>query len=267
MINPNLQRYGKSRRAICALGLFALIGAVEAPVYATLIASDSGSEDAVRIYRQRQDNATPASVLAWLQAGNRRFSAGRSIHGGYPRDARERVRVSAQGQRPLAAILSCIDSRTAPEMVFDTSVGDLFTARVGANVINDDVLGSLEVAVASGAKVIVVLGHTDCGGVKGACSGLEYGHMTQLLERVKPAVAHTHALLDSDPVLSKVVGERVVTNRRYIAEVSHTNAVMSTQQIRDRSPILKEQLDRGEVILVTAMFDVDSGRVIFDQVE
>ena len=175
--------------------------------------------------------------------------------------------MSSQGQRPLAVVLSCIDSRTAPEVVFDTSVGDLFTARVGANVINDDILGSLEIAVESGAKVIVVLGHTDCGGIKGACSNLEFGHMTQLLARVKPAITRTKARLDSDPALSKAIGERVIKNRRYIAEVSHTNVLLSTSQIRERSQILREKLDHSEILLLSAVLNVDSGRVVFDPVK
>ena len=220
--------------------------------------------DPVAAYRQRQQEATPASVLSWLQEGNRRFLAGASQHGGYPEDARERIKVAAQGQRPLAVVLSCIDSRTTPELVFDTSVGDLFTARVGANVVNDDVLGSLEIAASSGARVLVVLGHTDCGGVKAAVNGTELGHFTQLLARVKPAIKATGDRLDADPVASAQVGERVVTNRRYIAEVSHTNAAASTRAIREASPVLRELLDKGELLIVTAEFDVDTGRVIFD---
>ncbi len=225
------------------------------------------AEDAdVRAYRQRQEVATPAQVLSWLQFGNQRFAAGRATHGGFPVDARARIRVSATGQRPLAAVLSCIDSRTTPELVFDTSVGDLFTARVGGTELNEDVLGSLEIAAASGIKVIVVLGHTDCGAIKGACSGLELGHFTQLLERVKPSIAATHARLDRDPNRSREVGERTVENRRYIAEVSHVHAQLVASRIRALSPLLREQLSRGEILLVSAIFDVDSGRVWFDRI-
>ncbi len=248
--------------ALCA---FVLLSGLQGPARAESLAVTSNLEESIAKYRQRQANATPETVLKWLQAGNRRFVKGKANHGGFPTDARKRVKITAQGQRPLAAVLSCIDSRTTPESAFDTSVGDLFTARVGANVTNDDILGSLEIAAESGAKVIVVLGHTDCGGIKGACSGLELGHMTQLLERVKPAIASTNNRLDNDPVLSKIVGDRVITNRRYIAEVSHDNAVLSTSQIRERSQILREKADRGEILLLTAIFDVDSGRVIFDQ--
>lgn len=220
----------------------------------------------LRVYRQRQAVASPATVLSWLRDGNRRFAAGRAIHGGYPADARLRMGVAAQGQRPLAVVLSCIDSRTTPELIFDVSVGDLFTARVGANVVNDDILGSLEIAVESGAKVIVVLGHTDCGGIKGACSGLKLGHMTQLLERVIPSIQATHARLDRDLALSRSVGERIVSNRRFIAEISHDHAAASARQLIERSLLLRGKVYRREIRLISAVYDVDSGRVVFHEV-
>jgi carbonic anhydrase len=238
----------------CALLSIALNACAQGAVHA----------ESVVEYRQRQERATPASVLASLRAGNFHFAEGKAQHGGYQVDARERMRNSALGQRPLAVVLSCIDSRTSPELVFDVAVGDLFTARVGANVVNDDILGSLEIAVDSGAKVIVVLGHTDCGGVKGACAGLELGHMTQLLERVKPAIASANAELDANSALSAAIGERVVGNRRYIAHVSHANAVQSARQIRERSPFLREKIASGEVVLIAAVYDVDTGLVRFE---
>ncbi len=253
-----------SRNITLVFGLFAMICFSQNGIGAEPLVPVAKQENSVRAYRQRQTDATPASVLAWLKDGNRRFAAGRAQHGGYVKDARERMRIAAQGQRPLAAILSCIDSRTTPELVFDTSVGDLFTARVGANVVNDDILGSLEIAVESGAKVILVLGHSDCGGIKGACTGLELGHMTQLLERVKPAIQSTNVRLDNDPVLSRAVGERIVSNRRYIAKISHDNAAMSARQLLTRSPILLEKVERGEIHLLSAVYDVDSGQVVFN---
>ena len=243
-----------SRVCACALTLVALSGG--APVTAR--------GDALSVYQQRQEIATPATVLAWLKAGNHRFTEGKSKLGGFMENARERIKVSAVSQRPLAAVLSCIDSRTTPELVFDTSVGDLFTARVGANVVNDDILGSLEIAAESGIRVIVVLGHTDCGGVKAACSGLVLDHMTQLLERVKPAITTANAQLDADSALSAAVGERTVGNRRYIAQVSHANALQSARQIRERSPLLRKKIESGELILVAALYDVESGQVMFE---
>jgi len=254
-------KFDMNKNLSILLNAFALANFLQAPAYAGSFGPAGNLSDVVKIYRQRQVDATPVSVLQWLKDGNSRFAKGRSIHGGYPKDVRERVQVSAQGQRPLAAILSCIDSRTTPEIAFDTSVGDLFAARVGANVTNDDIIGSLEIGVESGAKVLVVLGHTDCGGIKGACSGLELGHMTQLLKRVKPAIHITNTRLDNDPDLSKAVGERVVSNRRYIAEISHDNAEMSAEQLLSRSPILREKVQRGDILLVSAIFNVDTGLV------
>ncbi len=218
-----------------------------------------------QIYQQRQAEASPEKVMTWLKLGNERFVAGQTTHDGVSSDGRARMAVAAQSQRPLAVVLSCIDSRTSPELVFDTAVGDLFTARVGANVISDDILGSLEIAVESGAKVLLVLGHTDCGGIKAACSHLHLGHMTQLLDRIQPAIAATNSRLDKDTVYSNQVGERTVSNRRYIAEVSHMNAQQSARQILERSPFLKEKLQNREVLIVSGIYDVDSGRIAFDQ--
>jgi carbonic anhydrase len=214
-------------------------------------------------YQCRQAEATPEEVLNWLKEGNERFAKAHAIHGGFAADARNRVAVSAVSQRPLAVILSCIDSRTAPEVVFDATVGDLFTVRVGANVVNDDILGSLEIAAESGAKVLLVLGHTDCGGVKGACSDLHFGHMTQLLERVKPAVQAAHSFLDAHPVLAADIGPRIVGNRRFIAQVSRMNAEQSRRQILERSPILRAKVEAGELTVVAALYDVETGEVRF----
>jgi len=218
----------------------------------------------VQAYRDRQDQATPASVMKFLKDGNARFAKGRATHGGYYLDARERRDISAQGQRPLAVVLSCIDSRTTPELVFDVSVGDLFTARVGANVINDDVLGSMEVAVESGAKAIVVMGHTRCGGISAACNGLELGHFTQLLARIKPAIEDVNLRLDADPHLSNQIGERTGSNPKYVKEVSHTNAKQSFRQIVERSELIREKVSKGEIKLVSALYDVETGKVTFD---
>ena len=222
------------------------------------------ASDPMEQYRQRQANASPATVVAWLQAGNQRFAAGGSIHGGYGVDARPRVVAAAPSQRPLAAVLSCIDSRTAPEVVFDTTVGDLFTIRVGGNVISHDILGSLEVSVASGAKVVVVLGHADCGAVKGACRDVEFEHLTAILEKVKPAISSTNHQLDDDPEMSDQVGERVVSNPKYVHAIAHTNARQSLQQILVRSSYIKRRVESQDVVLVSALYDIKTGRVEFD---
>lgn len=229
------------------------------------LAADKVEPSIVEGYQNRQELATPDSVLIWLKSGNQRFATGHANHGGYSADAFERAQVASISQRPLAAVLACIDSRTSPELVFDTSVGDLFTARVGANVVNDDILGSLEIAVESGAKVLVILGHTDCGGVKGACSNLHFGHMTQLLARVKPAIKDANDWLDKNPSLSLQVGDRVVSNRKYIAEVSHMNARKSAREILKRSPLLGKHILQKDLLLISAIYDVQTQKVLFDE--
>jgi carbonic anhydrase len=223
------------------------------------------TSETVESYQKRQDTATPTAVINWLLDGNKRFARGSANQGGFKSDPRLRRYNSAQGQRPLAVVLSCIDSRTTPELVFDVSVGDLFTARVGANVINDDVLGSIEVAVESGAKVVVVMGHTRCGGIAAACSGLQLGYFTQLLDRIQPVIKDVNSALDADPIHSAEVGERVSTNPKYIREVSHANARNSFRMILEKSSIISDKVNRGEIKLVSALYDVDSGRVLFDK--
>jgi carbonic anhydrase len=221
-------------------------------------------DQAIQAYRDRQTSITSAEVLDFLKQGNERFAAGISNHGGYPIDATERRMVTATGQRPIATVLSCIDARTTPELVFDTAVGDLFTARVGANTINDEILGSLEIASDSGSKVLVVLGHTDCGGIKAACSNLDFGHFTQIVNKIQPAIAAANALLDADEHLATFIGPRDVSNRRYVAHVSHANAAQSVRQILEQSPIIKGKVDSGEIIVVPALYDVDTGKVTFN---
>lgn len=244
--------------------LILLLSACTQATTRTDVSRQSNLSSLVSAYQERQSTATPEKVMEWLIDGNDKFSRGIAIHGGYLSDASDRVGATAGGQRPLAVVLSCIDSRTSPEIIFDMTIGDLFTVRVGANVINDDILGSLEIAVESGAKVLVVIGHTDCGGVKGACRNLQLGHMTQLLDRVKPAILDTNKYLDMNPTLSEQIGERVVGNKRYIAEVSHMNARQSARQILERSTLLNEKVKNKEIILVSGIYDVNTGKVTFD---
>lgn len=221
--------------------------------------------ETVQSYQLRQDQATPDSILSWLKQGNQRFAAGRATQGGFGSDPRLRRYNSAQGQRPLAVVLSCIDSRTTPELVFDVSVGDLFTPRIGANVINDDILGSIEVAVESGAKLVLIMGHSRCGGIGAACSGLQLGHFTQLLDRIQPVIRDVNNALDADPAHSHEIGERITGNPKYIREVSHANARNSRRQLLEKSSIIRDKVNRGEIKVLSALYDVESGRVTFDK--
>ena len=189
--------------------------------------------------------AKPADALERLKAGNRRFVEG---HLDIP-DVVARRRATAGAQHPFAVVLSCIDSRCPAEVIFDQGIGDIFSARVAGNVLNDDILGSLEFATkVAGAKLIAVVGHSNCGAVKGACSGVQLGHLTGLLEKIQPA-ATTTATPPGTPAQIQAVAEANV--RQVLA------------QIQERSPVLDGLIRRGEVGLVGGMYDLASGRVVF----
>ena len=200
--------------------------------------------------KESQAAMTPGQVLAELRAGNARFVAGRPL----ARDAQADVKATAGGQYPVAAILSCIDSRQPIEMVLDQGIGEVFSARVAGNVLNDDILGSLEFACkVSGAKLIAVIGHSNCGAIKGAADGAELGNLTSLLARIKPAIDLIPD--DGKPRNSK--------NHEFIEKVSEANVRLVMQQIRERSPVLREMLDKGQIGLVGGMYDLSTGEVHF----
>lgn len=202
--------------------------------------------------REAQQAMTPAQALEKLKAGNERFVSGTS----QPHDRLDEVRSTASGQFPFAAVVSCLDSRQPTEIVFDQSIGDVFSARIAGNVINDDILGSLEFACAvAGAKLIVVVGHTRCGAIKGACDGVELGHLTGLLNRIQPAVHRVPAY----------VQPRTSKNAEFVEKVAAANVQVALIQIREKSPILRELLDQGRIGLVGGMYNLDTGRVDFYQ--
>jgi carbonic anhydrase len=193
---------------------------------------------------------TPEEALAELRAGNGRFLAGKS----QVRNLPAKARATASGQYPFAVILSCLDSRQPIELIFDQGIGDIFSARIAGNVLDDDILGSLEFACqVSGAKLILIVGHSNCGAVKGAIDGVEFGHLTGLLNRIKPAIAAVSA--DDQPRTSK--------NDKYVQEVADANVHLVMQQIRERSPALRDLLDQGKIGVVGAMYDLSTGEVHF----
>jgi carbonic anhydrase len=200
--------------------------------------------------KEKQAAMTPAEALALLREGNERFVAGQSKIRNLP----AKVAATAAGQYPFAVILSCLDSRQSVELLFDQGIGDVFNARVAGNVLNDDVLGSLEFACkVSGARLILVLGHSNCGAIKGAIDGVELGHLTGLLDRIKPAIAAVPAS----------VGNRDSKNAEFIQQVADSNVRLVMKQIRERSPILKEMLDGKSIGLSGGMYDLSTGRVSF----
>jgi carbonic anhydrase len=197
-----------------------------------------------------QTAMTSQQALAELKAGNARFVAGRPLHRNFP----AQVRATAAGQYPFAVVLSCLDSRQPIEIVLDQGVGDIFSARVAGNVLDDDILGSMEFACkVSGAKLIAVIGHSNCGAIKGAVDDVQLGNLTGLLGKIKPAVDAVPA--DVQPRTSK--------NAAFVNEVAEANVRLVMKEIRERSPILREMLDKGEIGLVGGMYDLSTGKVEF----
>lgn len=202
--------------------------------------------------KESQDLISPSGAIALLQEGNQRFVQRKLAD----RDLLEQVRQTADGQYPFATILSCIDSRVSAELVFDQGVGDIFSARVAGNIVNEDVLGSMEFACKlAGTKVVVVLGHTACGAVKGACDDARLGNLTALVSKIKPAV---HAVKEpEDEAL------RNSKNASFVDTVAETNVRLTLDNIRKQSTVLKEMEDNGEISIVGAMYDIATGKVSF----
>ena len=199
--------------------------------------------------KEERDRMTPDQVIAALKQGNERFRAGKAL----PHDYLGQKRATAGGQYPAAVILGCIDSRTPGEILFDVGIGDTFNARIAGNVVNDDLLGSMEFACAvSGAKAVVVFGHTACGAVKGAIDDVEMGNLTGLLARIKPAITAT-----------KFDGERSSKSSAYVDAVARTNVILALDGIRRRSPILSDLEKEGTIRIAGAMYDLATGIVEF----
>ena len=199
---------------------------------------------------EEQAKLTPDEVLRLLKAGNQRFVAGTLTS----RDHSAMVRQAATGQFPKAMILSCVDSRIPVEDVFDRGIGDIFVARVAGNFENTDILGSMELACkVSGAKLILVLGHEHCGAVKAAIDGAELGNITPMLENIKPAVE----------ALASYEGDKTSENPEFVHKVSEKSVRLTIADIRERSPVLKEMEDAGELKIVGALYDMDSGVIDF----
>ena len=200
--------------------------------------------------KESQAAITPAQALDRLREGNARFASGQSRKRNFP----AKVRATAEGQYPFAIILSCLDSRVPAEIVFDEGIGDVFNARIAGNVLNDDVLASMEFACkVSGSKLIFVLGHSNCGAVKGAIDNVQLGHLTGLLDRIKPAIASVPA--DLQP--------RSSSNKKFVQKVADENVHLVMKQIRERSPVLREMLDQNKIGMAGGMYDLATGEIRF----
>jgi carbonic anhydrase len=242
---PFQPRHCDSRRAVLksAMGL-ATMGAVGV----SLLGAPESSE-AAALSKDQREKLTPDQIMETMKQGNERFRAGKmSSH-----DYLAQKRATIAGQYPSAVILSCIDSRAPAEIILDARIGDTFNARVAGNISNDDLLGSLEFACAvAGAKVVLVMGHTACGAIKGAIDGAQLGNLTGLLNKIKPAVAATH-----------YEGERTSKNGKFVDEVAKTNVGLTIAAIRERSNVLAGLERDGKIKIVGSMYHLAGGRVEF----
>lgn len=208
------------------------------------------AELAAPMTKERQARITPDIALRRLQDGNDRFVHGHMLK----RDLRDHVKVTGHGQYPIASVVTCIDSRSGPELVFDQGIGDVFTARVAGNIVNKDILGSLEYASAvAGSKLVVVLGHSHCGAVKGACDNVKMGNLTGLLDKLQPAVSS----------IPKDGSARDSHNHVFVEKVAEANVELTVRDILDQSPVLKQLVKEGKIAVVGAMLDVETGHVEF----
>ena len=202
--------------------------------------------------QETQAAMTPASSLQALKEGNNRFVNSNPIN----RNLLEQIRDTSTGQYPFATVLHCIDSRVSAELIFDQGIGDLFSIRIAGNFVNEDILGSMEFACKlAGTKVLVVMGHTACGAVKGACDHARMGNLTALINKLEPAVEAVTEPTDES--------ERTSKNIDFVNTVAEKNVHMTIDNIRSRSQVLKEMEDNREIAIVGAMYDIKTGAVNF----
>ena len=200
--------------------------------------------------KELQEAITPAMALKLLEEGNKRFVNNLKAN----RNLLQQVNETSDGQHPFAVVLSCIDSRTSAELIFDQGLGDIFSIRIAGNIVNEDILGSMEFGCkVAGSKIIVVLGHTKCGAIKGACDHVEMGNLTALLTKIRPAVD------DEDTVKEN----RNSGNAVFVEKVSRINVKRTVKAIMERSPILKEMIESGQIGIVGGTHDISTGKVEF----
>jgi carbonic anhydrase len=200
--------------------------------------------------KEMQEAITPKMALELLVDGNKRFVNNLKVN----RNLLQQANETSDGQHPFAVILSCIDSRTSAELIFDQGLGDVFSVRIAGNILNEDILGSMEFGCkVAGAKIIVVLGHTKCGAVKGACDHVEMGNLTSLLTKIRPAV-------DDETMTTE---NRTSSNPVFVENVSAINVKRTVKAIMERSPILKEMIESGQLGIVGGTHDISTGMVNF----
>ena len=234
----DLLRWGAVSSAVLSLPAIANCGGPE------------GDRQVLTMTEEWRAAFSPSEVLELAKAGNERFVNDKRIQRDYLADQR----ALAGSQHPVAVVLSCIDSRAPVEMIFDAGIGDVFNARVAGNFVNRDIAGSIEYACAvAGARLLLVMGHTDCGAIKGAIDGVELGNLTALLERLKPAVS----------AVEEIPGERSSKNTIFVDAVAAANVRLTVQTIRAISPILRDLEAERRILIAGALYRVESGAVEF----
>jgi carbonic anhydrase len=200
--------------------------------------------------KETQSHLTPQTALEILKEGNERFVNNLKAN----RNLLQQVNETSEGQFPFATILSCIDSRTSAELVFDQGLGDVFSVRIAGNILNQDILGSMEFATkVAGSKIVVVLGHTKCGAIKGACSNVELGNLTSLLKKIKPAIEKETDTSEN----------RTGDNLAFVDKVAEINVKLTIDRIRNESPIIADLEKENKIDIVGGMYDVETGLVTF----
>jgi carbonic anhydrase len=200
--------------------------------------------------KEMQTAITPSLALGLLKDGNKRFVSNLKIN----RNLLQQANETSDGQHPFAVILSCIDSRTSAELIFDQGLGDVFSVRIAGNIVNEDILGSMEFGCkVAGAKIIVVLGHTKCGAVKGACDNVELGNLTGLISKIKPAVEQETTTTEN----------RNSSNSVFVENVAELNVSLSVKNILLKSPIIAEMVKNGDIGIVGGVHDISTGEVKF----
>jgi len=200
--------------------------------------------------KETQATTTPLEALQYLREGNYRFLSNLKAN----RNLLQQVNETRDGQFPFATVLSCIDSRTSAELVFDQGLGDIFSIRIAGNIVNTDILGSMEFACrVAGSKLIVVLGHSKCGAIKGACDHLQLGNLSTLLNRIQPAVYFERQTKEN----------RTSTNPDFVAKVTEIQVKRSVETIVEQSIVLREMIEKEEIALIGAIYDVETGSVEF----
>jgi carbonic anhydrase len=230
------------RRAFCkAAGVATAVGIFEAGLGSNLAHAD--------LTKEQRDKMTPAEIIQDMKAGNERFRSGKPRH----RDLMAEVKATAKGQYPAAIVFGCVDSRAPAELILDFGVGDIFSGRVAGNVADEDVLGSMEFACkVAGSKVVLVMGHTACGAIKGAIDNVQLGNLTALLAKIRPAIEATH-----------YTGERSAKNYAFVDAVARQNVLLTIANVRERSSVLHDLESSGSIKIAGSMYNLETGKVDF----